>query len=315
MATVLDTSNNSAEGNAALVYLHEQNVALNSEQIKLFHEMEFTLEDLCNMSIETDFAELCQELNLSFAPKIKLKSAIIKLQSKQKKQVSSPQSTKLEILISMGFDEEAAVTALNANDNDIVKSVQSLTAQKLSHHDVDRENSDEKHVHVESDDAIYENPSVETLVSMGFNAQNSIVALKRNNDDIHEAIETLTSGNISSTSPPISSSRDMCIEKMTIALIGNSGVGKSSILTRFMDNTFDEQRVETLGVDHREKEMNIIDTVVKLRVLDTAGQERFQSICSWYYRISNAFIVVYDITNKQSFLDLERWLNQVNERA
>eukprot|EP01083_Nonionella_stella_P141296 435093_1 len=258
------------------------------------------------MSIETDFIEFCKELNLSFGPKIKLKSAIIKLQSKQKKQISSPQNTKLEVLMSMGFDEDVAVTALKTNDNDIVKSVQDLSAQKLS-----ADENDEKDDHVELDDGKFEEPHVETLVSMGFNKQNSIIALARNNGDISLAIEALTSGN-RLASPSIE--KQTC-EKMTIALIGNRGVGKSSILTRFMDNTFDEQRVETLGVDHREKEINIIDTIVKLQVLDTAGQERFQSISTWYYRVSHAFIVVFDITDKQSFLDLERWLNQVNERA
>eukprot|EP00483_Globobulimina_turgida_P006043 UN06053 len=61
--------------------------------------------------------------------------------------------------------------------------------------------------------------------------------------------------------------------------------------------------------------MDIIDTNIKLRVLDTAGQERFASIASWYYRVSHAFIVVYDITDKQSFFHLDVWMNKLNEKA
>ena len=99
-----------------------------------------------------------------------------------------------------------------------------------------------------------------------------MIALVSHGNDITKAIETLTTGSGSSSSV----STSQCVEKMTVALIGNSGVGKSSILTRFMDNTFDEQRVKTLGVDHREKQMDIIDTSILLRVLDTAGQERFR---------------------------------------
>eukprot|EP01083_Nonionella_stella_P141298 435095_1 len=271
------------------------------------------------MSIETDFIEFCGELDLSFAPKIKLKSAIIKLQSRQKKQISSEQNTKLEVLMSMGFDEAGAVAALKTNDNDIVKSAQYLTAQKLS----SDEKGDEKDAHVELEESKYDvdldqlvsqKLKVETLVSMGFDKQNSKIALRGTHGDITKVIEKLKCLREMDTvfSRP---DGDKDIPKITIALIGNSGVGKSSILTRLMDHTFDEQRVETLGVDYREKEMTILDTRVKLRVLDTAGQERFRSISAWYYRVSHAFIVVFDITDKQSFLDLERWLNQVNERA
>eukprot|EP01083_Nonionella_stella_P218562 783671_1 len=321
MATVLDTSDDNEEGNAALEYLHEQKVVLTTEQIKLFLEMQLTLEDLCNMSIETDFIEFCGELDLSFAPKIKLKSAIIKLQSRQKKQISSEQNTKLEVLMSMGFDEAGAVAALKTNDNDIVKSAQYLTAQKLS----SDEKGDEKDAHVELEESKYDvdldqlvsqKLKVETLVSMGFDKQNSEIALRDTHGhvDITKVMEKLKCLREMDTvfSRP---DGDKDIPKITIALIGNSGVGKSSILTRLMDHTFDEQRVETLGVDYREKEMTILDTRVKLRVLDTAGQERFRSISAWYYRVSHAFIVVFDITDKQSFLDLKHWLNQVNQRA
>eukprot|EP01084_Bolivina_argentea_P075887 137524_1 len=103
------------------------------------------------------------------------------------------------------------------------------------------------------------------------------------------------------------------ITNITIGIIGNGCVGKTSILTRFVDNQFSEQRVETVSVDQRNKLLNILDTTVKLRLLDTAGTENFGSISSWYYRSSHAFVVVYDVTNGQSFEGLKFWLKRIED--
>lgn len=70
------------------------------------------------------------------------------------------------------------------------------------------------------------------------------------------------------------------VKRMKIAVIGNSGVGKSSLLTRFLDDTFDENCVETVGVDTRDEVIDVADTEVHLTLLDTAGQERFGSIAN-----------------------------------
>lgn len=106
---------------------------------------------------------------------------------------------------------------------------------------------------------------------------------------------------------------DKC--KITIAVIGSVGVGKSSILTRYLDDKFTSDRIQTVGVDVRQKKIEILDTKVRIRLLDTAGQERFGTIANWYYRVSHAFIVVYDITNKESFNDLKYWMERLDEKA
>ena len=107
----------------------------------------------------------------------------------------------------------------------------------------------------------------------------------------------------------------MMTKDVTIALIGNPGAGKSSILSRFVDDRFDAQRITTVGVEAREKTINILDMKTRLRLLDTAGQEKFGTIANWYYRVSHAFIIVYDITDRKSFQDLKRWIQRLNEKA
>eukprot|EP01084_Bolivina_argentea_P126945 224623_1 len=113
----------------------------------------------------------------------------------------------------------------------------------------------------------------------------------------------------------ISNDEDEELTEITVAVIGSSGVGKSSILSRFLNDTFDDDTSATIGIDAREKIINILSMKAKLRLLDTAGQEKFGSICNWYYRVSHAFIIVYDITSRDSFNDLKSWISKLDEKA
>jgi small GTP-binding protein len=83
-------------------------------------------------------------------------------------------------------------------------------------------------------------------------------------------------------------------------LVGDAGVGKSSILLRFTDDSFEEQMASTIGVDFRVKTVTLGGKTVKLTIWDTAGQERYHSLAPMYYRGAAAAIVVYDITNRVS---------------
>lgn len=101
-----------------------------------------------------------------------------------------------------------------------------------------------------------------------------------------------------------------------ILLIGDSGVGKSSIVYRFTDNTYSDNFIATIGVDFKIKTMTLpCGATVKLQIWDTAGQERFQAITSAYYRNAVGLIIVYDITSHDSFQNVERWLQQVKRYA
>ena len=93
-----------------------------------------------------------------------------------------------------------------------------------------------------------------------------------------------------------------------LILIGNSGVGKSCILQRYMKHTFEESYKCTIGVDFLMKSIVINGQTVKLQLWDTAGQEKYKSMVSSYYRGANVALIVFDITNHQSFDSLPMWI-------
>ena len=86
-----------------------------------------------------------------------------------------------------------------------------------------------------------------------------------------------------------------------VVLIGDAAVGKSSILLKYVDNTFEDTYVCTIGVDFKIKSLEIDNKRIKLQVWVTAGQERFKPITKCYFRGSHGCIVLFDITNRSSF--------------
>ena len=96
-----------------------------------------------------------------------------------------------------------------------------------------------------------------------------------------------------------------------IVLIGDTSVGKSCLLTRFADDQFTENYVTTIGVDFRFKTMIVMDKIVKVQVWDTAGQERYRSITNAYYRGAEGILIVFDVTKKESFENIQNWINEV----
>jgi Ras-related protein Rab-1A len=100
-----------------------------------------------------------------------------------------------------------------------------------------------------------------------------------------------------------------------ILLIGDSGVGKSSLLLRFVDNTYTESYITTIGVDFKIKIIQSESKIIKLQIWDTAGQERFRTITSSYYRGSHGIIIVYDITDMESFDNVKMWINEITRYA
>ncbi|CAA7264075.1 unnamed protein product [Cyclocybe aegerita] len=98
-----------------------------------------------------------------------------------------------------------------------------------------------------------------------------------------------------------------------LLLIGNSSVGKSSLLLRFSDEQWlpEDESSATIGVDFRVHKMEINGKKVKLSIWDTAGQERFRTITSSYYRGAQGIILVYDVANRESFEALPRWYSEL----
>ncbi|EIM84802.1 ras-domain-containing protein [Stereum hirsutum FP-91666 SS1] len=98
-----------------------------------------------------------------------------------------------------------------------------------------------------------------------------------------------------------------------LLLIGNSSVGKSSLLLRFSDEQWlpEDEASATIGVDFRVHKMDVKGKKVKLSIWDTAGQERFRTITSSYYRGAQGIILVYDVSNRESFDALPRWFSEL----
>merc|ERR1719242_367150 len=98
-------------------------------------------------------------------------------------------------------------------------------------------------------------------------------------------------------------------------LVGDSGVGKSSVLLRFTEDEFCESYINTIGVDSRSRTLQFGEQRVVLQIWDTAGQERFRTITSTYYRGAQGVMLVYDVTNYQSWLNIPDWLHEVEKET
>ena len=100
-----------------------------------------------------------------------------------------------------------------------------------------------------------------------------------------------------------------------VLLLGNSDVGKSSLLLRYVDSVWSDTFVPTIGVDFKVKTIDIDGKKVKLQIWDTAGQERFRTVVSTYFRGAHGIFLIYDITNRDSFKNLENWLIEIEKNA
>jgi small GTP-binding protein len=106
------------------------------------------------------------------------------------------------------------------------------------------------------------------------------------------------------------------LSKYKLVFLGDQAVGKTSIITRFMYDKFDNSYQATIGIDFLSKTMYLEDRTVRLQLWDTAGQERFRSLIPSYIRDSSVAVVVYDVTSRRSFLNTTKWIEEVrNERG
>lgn len=104
--------------------------------------------------------------------------------------------------------------------------------------------------------------------------------------------------------------------KHKLVFLGDIYVGKTSIINRFMYDSFDTNYQATIGIDFLSKTLYLDDRTVRLQLWDTAGQERFRSLIPNYIRDSSVAVIVFDITNKQTFANCDKWVEDVkNERG
>ncbi|KAH8120693.1 rab-type small GTP-binding protein [Phellopilus nigrolimitatus] len=100
-----------------------------------------------------------------------------------------------------------------------------------------------------------------------------------------------------------------------LLLIGDSGVGKSCLLTRFCDDTWTPSFITTIGIDFKIRTIELDGKRIKLQIWDTAGQERFRTITTAYYRGAMGILLVYDVTDPKSFENIDTWFANVEQHA
>ncbi|KAH3674670.1 hypothetical protein WICMUC_003086 [Wickerhamomyces mucosus] len=102
---------------------------------------------------------------------------------------------------------------------------------------------------------------------------------------------------------------------LKLLLVGDSGVGKSCLLLRFVEDKFNPSFITTIGIDFKIRTIEIDGKRIKLQVWDTAGQERFRTITTAYYRGATGIILVYDVTDSRTFENIKNWFQTVNQHA
>lgn len=100
-----------------------------------------------------------------------------------------------------------------------------------------------------------------------------------------------------------------------LVIIGDSGVGKTNVLLRFRDDEFRLNYVATIGVDFKVKTINVDGKKIKLQIWDTAGQDRFKNINQTYYKGAIGVVLVYSITDLNSFNNVKNWIKQIYEHT
>jgi small GTP-binding protein len=115
------------------------------------------------------------------------------------------------------------------------------------------------------------------------------------------------------------SDEDEAAQTCKVVLLGESGVGKTCIIARFINNTFEENLISTTGASYAGKTMTFDEyggKSIKFEIWDTAGQEKYRSLTKIFYKDAGAAILVYDITRKESYEEIKKyWINQIKDFA
>ena len=104
-------------------------------------------------------------------------------------------------------------------------------------------------------------------------------------------------------------------DKCQLLIIGNSIVGKTSILTKYTSKTYTESYVATVGLDFFTKDETIDGKIIRIKIWDTAGQERYKAITKCFFQRAQGIIIVFDVTNKRSFDDLKMWIDSIKSQS
>lgn len=105
------------------------------------------------------------------------------------------------------------------------------------------------------------------------------------------------------------------IKEAKVVMLGSSTVGKTTIVKRLITNAFEQTTSATIGAALVTKSIHVDDIIIKLQIWDTGGSERYRAVAPMYFRDADAAVIVYDITQKSSFEDVETWLRDLREKG
>ena len=152
------------------------------------------------------------------------------------------------------------------------------------------------------------NQQSNNINSSDLSNQNNIIEIPENSPS--DSIKILKKGSESST---LNISYDFLFK---VSLIGDSATGKTSIITRFIDDVFKEETSTTIGVDFKIVSLDLGEnTYAKMQIWDTCGSERFKSITASFLKSCSAFILVFDLNRKNTFKSIENWIKTINENT
>ena len=100
-----------------------------------------------------------------------------------------------------------------------------------------------------------------------------------------------------------------------LIVVGDSAVGKTSVIQKYVNNQFTDTMISTTGVDFNNKDLVINGQKVKIQIWDTAGQEKYRALATQYYRRAHGIVLFYDVTNKTSFQHLQTWLDSIESNT
>mmetsp|Transcript_40593 Transcript_40593/g.72169 ORF Transcript_40593/g.72169 Transcript_40593/m.72169 type:complete len:207 (+) Transcript_40593:108-728(+) len=103
--------------------------------------------------------------------------------------------------------------------------------------------------------------------------------------------------------------------QIKLLMIGDSGVGKTCLLLRYANAAFSQTFITTIGIDFKIKNISLDGKRIKLQIWDTAGQERFRTITTSYFRGAQGILLVYDVTDRNSFNSIRNWVSQIQQHA
>ena len=196
--------------------------------------------------------------------------------------------------------------------NDLIENYQN--AEEESERPTENKNNDGRYTEVENDYLF--NPfegfsNINKIPNDVDNIPSNVEELKNENE---EKKITTNEAPIINKSPIYNSNKQ--IYNLKIIVLGDISVGKTSVIGRFITNTFSENYKSSISCEFKKKELDIDgETSANLQIWDTCGEERFMSVTKQYYNGSHGAMIIYDLTNKESFIKMNRWIKDVKNNA